>query len=182
MSQNSAIFLELTSSFSLFVVKILATVAKTFTKIKKTERKAFDKERSALEVGLLKTCIFILNIGNDTKFCHFFEFTSFFLPYCCQNLGNRCKNIHEIRKDRAQGFWKGAQRFWGRFSKLVFLSCIWETSQNGAFFPDKNFYVNLFLSFFKLNCFFLPLCCQNLGKIKNFLYFCKHLSPKHSRK
>ncbi len=38
-------------SFCLFVVKILATVAQTFTKIEKTERKAFDKESSALEVG-----------------------------------------------------------------------------------------------------------------------------------
>ncbi len=37
----------------------------------KTERKAFEKARSALEVGLLKICIFIL--GNVTKFCHFFR-------------------------------------------------------------------------------------------------------------
>jgi hypothetical protein len=45
---------KLSSFFGLFVVKILATVAKTYMKIGKTERKAFEKTRSALEVGLFK--------------------------------------------------------------------------------------------------------------------------------
>jgi hypothetical protein len=74
MSQNSAIFSNLPVSFCLFVVKILATVAKTFTKIEKTERKAFDKERSALEVGLSELVFFIVNRGNVTQFWHFYVY------------------------------------------------------------------------------------------------------------
>ncbi len=38
----------------------------------KTERKAFEKARSALEVGL-SNLYFYLYMGNVTKFCHFFS-------------------------------------------------------------------------------------------------------------
>jgi hypothetical protein len=105
MSQNSAIFFELASFFCLFVVKILATVAKTFTIIEKTERKAFDKERSALEVQGFSKLVFLSCIWEMSQnSAIFFELSSFFLPFCGQNLGNSRKNIHENRKDRAQGF------------------------------------------------------------------------------
>jgi hypothetical protein len=78
MLQNSAIFFELTSFFLHFVVEILATVAKTFTKIEKTESKAFEKARSGLEVGGFQNLYFVVNRGNVTKFCHFLTYQFLF--------------------------------------------------------------------------------------------------------
>jgi hypothetical protein len=97
-------FFKLSSFFGLLVVKILATVAKTFTKVEKTERKAFEKARSALEVGFSELVFLSCIWETSQNSAIFFKLASFFLPFCGQIFGNSRKNIHENRKNLAQGF------------------------------------------------------------------------------
>jgi hypothetical protein len=125
MSQNSAIFVELLPvSFCLFVVKFLATVAKIFTKIEKTERKAFEKARSALEVLGFSNLYFYLVYGKCHKILPiFFELASFFFClFVVKILATGAKTFTKIENNERKAFEKALSAFEVGLSRTCILS------------------------------------------------------------